>query len=139
MRTSSPHWFKSSSLTLTEAESMHILRGNQVGRIVFDDEDGPMALPVNYSVEGDDVVVRTTLRGSIARNCVDRRVAFEVDEIDDFTESGCSVVLRGLATRATPLTTPRPDDLPYPWAEGDRHLILRIRPDSITGRRLIPI
>lgn len=137
MKTSSPHWFRSSLVALTEDECREILRVNQVGRIVFDDARGPVALPVNYTVDGGDVVVRTTPTGAIARNTAHQRVAFEVDEIDDFNESGCSVVVRGTAIPTTPLDKPTADALPYPWAEGPRHQVIRIRPDTITGRRLI--
>lgn len=137
MKTSSPHWFRSSLVAMTEDECRQILRGNQVGRIIFDDDRGPIALPVNYAIEDGDVVVRTTPTGSIARNTPHQQVAFEVDELDEFNESGCSVVVRGTATSTTPLDKPASDGLPYPWAEGPRHQVIRVHPDTITGRRLI--
>jgi nitroimidazol reductase NimA-like FMN-containing flavoprotein (pyridoxamine 5'-phosphate oxidase superfamily) len=137
MKTEQPHWFESREVTLSESECLEVLGGNQVGRIVFDDEVGPVALPVNYAVEGTDIVIRTLHSGTIARNTAQRLVAFEVDEIDDYTESGCSVVVRGRAD-VKPLGEFPPKDEPHPWAEGDRHCIVRIRPEAITGRRLIP-
>ena len=64
--------------------------------------------------------------------------AFEVDDIDDFLESGWSVVLTGTATYVDD-----PDDLPdsrvgFPdsWAAGDRTLFVRIEPTGVTGRRV---
>lgn len=137
MRTEQPHWFKSSVVTLTDSECMDVLRGNQVGRVIFQDGIGPVALPVNYAMEDGDVVFRTVEGGSIALNTEKRPVAFEVDEIDDYTESGCSVIVRGLAV-VSPESAPASEDGPTSWAEGERPCVIRIRPHTVAGRRLMP-
>lgn len=130
------HWFKSRVHDLDREECLELLESLKVGRIVFVDDSGPDALPVNYVMDGSDVLVATTPYGAIARGATNERVAFEVDEIFGYSESGWSVVVRGRATRESPFDPP--PELPYPWAEGNRSYVLRIRADQITGRRLIP-
>ena len=43
---------------LTSTECFALLVEQVVGRIVFADDDGPGAVPVNYGVAGDEVVFR---------------------------------------------------------------------------------
>ena len=132
------YWDKCQSHELARLECLDILRAHEVGRLVFDDGHGPMVLPVNYAMQGQDILIRTDASGSIARHATDKRVAFEVDEVDDISETGCSVVVRGTATQASPESAP-PDDEPYAWAEGVRLHVLHIHTDRITGRRLAPV
>jgi hypothetical protein len=133
------HWFKARVQEMERGECMELLESHRFGRIAFADDLGPTALPVNYALDGNDILVATSPYGAIASWAPTKRVAFEVDDIDRSRESGWSVLVRGRAEEALYLDIPaNPDDRPYPWAEGSRHFILRIRSDSITGRRLIP-
>ena len=132
----SPHWFSSKLRDLPTDECRRLLHAQQVGRLAFSDDSGPDVMPVNYVMDGDDVLIATSPYGAIARATTGARVAFEVDELDDYTESGWSVVVRGRATRESPLELP--DERPQPWADGNRTYVMRIHADSITGRRLIP-
>lgn len=132
------HWYKSRVRELDPAECKRLLAEQKVGRIAFTDDSGPDVLPVNYSLDGDDVLIATSSYGAIARAATGARVAFEIDDIDSYTESGWSVVVRGRATRVLPSELPAdPADRPYPWAEGTRSYVVRIRPDAVTGRRLL--
>ena len=130
------HWFSSKLRDLDQEECVNLLHTRTVGRIAFTDDSGPDVLPVNYVMDGSDVLIATTGYGALARAATNGRVAFEVDELDDYTESGWSVVVRGKATRESPFdqSTRRP----HPWADGTRTYLLRISPDRISGRRLIP-
>ena len=130
------HWYKANLRTIERSECLSLLRTQKVGRIAFTDDSGPDALPVNYSLDGEDILIATTGYSSMARAATGARVAFEVDEIDAYTESGWSVVIRGHAHRASPFETN--DNPPYPWVEGNRGYIIRITPDVVTGRRLVP-
>jgi nitroimidazol reductase NimA-like FMN-containing flavoprotein (pyridoxamine 5'-phosphate oxidase superfamily) len=110
-----------------------------VGRIALVDEDGPVVLPVNYVMDGETVLFRTSPANSIARHLDDARVAFEVDEFDDYTQSGWSVVVRGVASFVPADELDRDEQSgPFPWADGVRTLVVRVTPLSITGRRLLP-
>ena len=92
-------------------------------------------IPVNFTANGSDVVVRTTAHSEAARECDDSRVAFEVDEVDAATRSGWSVLMRG---RAHLESGPTDDEGPDVWAPGPRSLRLRIEVTEVTGRRIIP-
>jgi hypothetical protein len=65
-------------------------------------------------------------------------VAFEVDAIDEATRTGWSVVVRGtLADITDPADLERLRALPlYPWAPGEKARYVRVRPLSVTGRRI---
>jgi nitroimidazol reductase NimA-like FMN-containing flavoprotein (pyridoxamine 5'-phosphate oxidase superfamily) len=130
------HWFGSNVRDLDRAECVERLQSAQVGRIAFTDDRGPDVLPVNYVMDGEDVLVATTGYGAIARAAASGRVAFEVDAIDEATETGWSVVVRGRATRESPFDPPA--ERPRPWAAGTRSYVLRITPNAISGRRLLP-
>jgi nitroimidazol reductase NimA-like FMN-containing flavoprotein (pyridoxamine 5'-phosphate oxidase superfamily) len=130
------HWFSGKLRDLDQEECVNLLHTRTVGRIAFTDDSGPDVLPVNYVMDGNDVLIATTGYGALARAATNSRVAFEVDELDDYTESGWSVVIRGRATRESPFE--RSERRPHPWADGTRTYLLRIAPDSISGRRLIP-
>ena len=133
------HWFKSHLRSLRKDDCLELLASRQVGRICFTDTSGPMVMPVNYRVVADRILIAVSPFGEIARHAVDNPVAFEIDETDDYTETGWSVVVRGKATREQYDELPDDrDDWPRPWVEGTRSLILGITPALISGRRLLP-
>lgn len=134
--TSNPHWFKSRVRDLDRAECLTLLHSQRVGRLAFTDDSGTDVIPVNFVLDGGDLLIATSAYGPIARSATGARVAFEVDGVDDFTESGWSVVVRGRTTREAPFDLPA--ERPYPWAEGTRSYVLRVHAEVVTGRRLIP-
>jgi transcriptional regulator with XRE-family HTH domain len=128
----------------TQESKAHVAPGG-VGLFLFDDPSrGPVAFPVNYKMEGDDVVFRTTdgsggpvafLRQAPASG---RKVAFDVDHLDDALAEGWSVLLSGSARIITDK-----DELDRakalgiePWAGPDLDVYVRLTPDEITGRRI---
>lgn len=138
--TTTNHWFKSRIRELDRTECQRLLRSTKVGRLAFTDDSGPDVLPTNFTMDGDDVLIATSGYGAIARAATGSRVAFEIDGLDDYTESGWSVVVRGRADHVPHFELPPdPTERPYPWAEGNRSYILRIRPDTVTGIRLLPV
>jgi len=95
-------------------------------------------VPVNFVLRDGQVVFRTSPHTSLGRHAHGTTVAFEIDDIDDFTQSGWSVLVRGTATYVDPDELPDAADVrPQPWPQGVRTLQLRIRPHSLTGRRLL--
>jgi uncharacterized protein len=127
---------------LTPDECYALLNSAQVGRFVYLDDLGPLAVPVNYSVAGTDVVFR--VEGGAKAGAMQQRVlAFEVDGIDPVDESGWSVLVRGQghdvpATEVPSLLQRMDGDFPRPWASGIHNIWLRITPSTVTGRRLGP-
>jgi nitroimidazol reductase NimA-like FMN-containing flavoprotein (pyridoxamine 5'-phosphate oxidase superfamily) len=130
-------WFASHLRELSPEECQSLLGGGRVGRIAFTDPEGPLVIPVNYVMVDGCVVVATSPYSSLARNATSAPVAFEVDGIDEFTESGWSVLVRG-TTSVVDRQELSDVELPQPWAEGIRTLILKIFVAEISGRRLIP-
>ena len=67
-------------------------------------------------------------------------VAFEVDYHDKLSRRGWSILLNGSAARVDAdepaLSGADPRRPPEPWAPGDRDLVVRLTPRSISGRRV---
>jgi nitroimidazol reductase NimA-like FMN-containing flavoprotein (pyridoxamine 5'-phosphate oxidase superfamily) len=131
------HWFRSHLRDMSREECFELLESRQVGRVVFDDPDGPLALPVNYTVQNESVVIATSPTNSLSGYVVDRPVAFEVDEIDEFNETGWSVLVRGMATVLNGELLDEEHE-PNPWVDGDRTLLIRISARHVSGRYLLP-
>lgn len=126
---------------LAPGRCLALLRSHpaRVGRLGVTDADGqPLIVPVNYRMDGDAVVIRADPDSLIARRALERRVAFEVDDVDAAWQEGWSVLIRGTARRVSDvveLARLRRLQL-RPWAPGERTLYLRIDPELVTGRQL---
>jgi uncharacterized protein len=124
---------------LKRSECQALLRAGVFGRIAFSTEDGPVAMPVNYSVSDTAVNVRTAMDSLLARYAVGVRVAFEIDHVDYAHHRGWSVMVRGtMAVVDDPAEVARIRSVwePRPWASGDRSLLLKLPWTELTGRRL---
>ena len=124
--------------TMTAAECRAHLANGGIGRFLFAASRGPVAVPVNFAMLGDDVVFRTDDRTAAAGAIGQHKVSFDVDHIDEALSEGWSVLVSGTASILT-----RPDDLRaasrlgiQPWAGGDRGTYIRLVTAEITGRRL---
>jgi len=125
---------------LTWDECFELLKQEVVGRLVYHDESGPAAAPVNYVLAGHDIVFRTE-DGSKVRALRESGVAFEADDIDVAGRSGWSVLVRGtceeIALERVPELLRRiGGDLPLPWKKGVHKIWVVITPKTVTGRRL---
>jgi transcriptional regulator with XRE-family HTH domain len=108
-----------------------------VGRIVFDSDDGPIALPVNYSVANESIFLRTAEDTAIARIPSDSKVSFEVDHIDDALGAGWSVLVYATCEHLDDAEVARAADVALePWAGGSRDHWLRLRSRSVVGRSI---
>jgi nitroimidazol reductase NimA-like FMN-containing flavoprotein (pyridoxamine 5'-phosphate oxidase superfamily) len=123
---------------LTDDECFRLLRTAVVGRIVFDDARGPVALPVNYAMDGLDIVFRTSAMSNV-RASVYMPAAFEVDAIDVQRRDGWSVLASGRVLEVDdPAEIARLEALGVaPWAGGERTNHLRLTVQRVTGRRLV--
>ena len=129
-------------LTTQECKA-HVAAGG-IGRFLFDDPGrGPVAIPVNYKMDGDDVIFRTSGTSGVGAEmrvnaALGQRVAFDVDHLDDALAEGWSVLLSGTARIITdPAELDRVKALDIePWAAGDRDLYVRLVPAEITGRHI---
>jgi uncharacterized protein len=130
--TRTEYWFPGRLSELPAGECRELMGSTSVGRVAFVDEDGPTVLPVNYVLDGDDVLFRTAPDNTLGRHLEGNRgVASE--------ETGWSVLVRGTATSMGTDDVSRDEALqPFSWAAGRRTQLVRIAPGSVTGRRLLP-
>lgn len=105
-----------------------------VGRLVWQGERGLSVATLNFAVDRHSILVRTIAYGSIARECDDSQVAFQVDYADEATRTGWSVLMRGRAHVEYGETVPI--DAVDAWPEGSRLLALRVVADRVSGVRL---
>ena len=128
---------------LTATECFALLNDDEVGRLIFVDDIGPAALPVNYAIDGESVVFR--IEHSSKQFALERALAFEVDKIDRSLHSGWSVLVRGTAQElamdeVAALVRRVTTAFPRPWAEGVHSVWMKLTPTDVTGRRLgIPV
>jgi hypothetical protein len=100
----------------------------------------PAVQPVNFRTHLEQVVIRVAggakLEAAVGRSVV----AFQADQLDPELRSGWSVTVVGHAELITGVA-----DLVElsgtwlrPWVSGRREHFVRIRPEKVTGRRLVP-
>jgi uncharacterized protein len=123
---------------LTRQECLALLADGVVGRVIFTDRAMPAAQPVNYILDGEEIVFRTANGSKLAAAIRHAVVGFQVDDIDIRARTGWSVLGVGEAYevvhpgRLTKLAQRQPD----PWvADHDAHTI-SITLQIISGRRL---
>jgi nitroimidazol reductase NimA-like FMN-containing flavoprotein (pyridoxamine 5'-phosphate oxidase superfamily) len=130
-------WFPSHLKEMTKDECLELLAGHQVGRVAYCDELGPVVLPVNYVLDHDCVLIQISPHSTLATHLRSAHASFEIDDFDEYNQSGWSVLVRGDAAYVDSEDLPDEDDRPEAWAEGQRTLHVRITPHDITGRRLL--
>jgi hypothetical protein len=127
-------------LVLGLEECLERLRITPVGRLAFVSEGEPVVFPVHHTVDGVDVVFRTSWGSKLQVAETSGLVAYEVDGYDTLGESGWSVVVKGTAQFVDEsVDTDRYEQLGLrSWAalEGPGFWV-RIRPVEITGREII--
>jgi nitroimidazol reductase NimA-like FMN-containing flavoprotein (pyridoxamine 5'-phosphate oxidase superfamily) len=127
---------------LTVTECFDLLRTQRIGRLGVNAQHYPLIFPVNYALDRDVIVFRTS-PGTKLTEATHANVTFEVDEIDQRRRSGWSVLVRGLAEEVTEshradLVQRTRDSGVEPWAPGEHGHWLRLIPTAISGRWLIP-
>jgi nitroimidazol reductase NimA-like FMN-containing flavoprotein (pyridoxamine 5'-phosphate oxidase superfamily) len=115
-----------------------LLRHAHTGRLAHVADGRPHIVPLNYAVDGDDVVVRLGPGTALRAVAGGAPVAFQVDGVDELYHQGWSVVVHGRAAEVVdPTEVARLRLLPLrPWAGGVRDHVVRIRAEALTGRRI---
>lgn len=124
---------------LNNAECMNYLAEAHVGRVGLVVDDYPAIFPVNYTIDGDQVLFRTGETTKLTEASM-ARVAFEVDHVDPASRQGWSVLIQGRADDigdAVDATSVRLRQRTLDtWAPGERLRWFVIRPLKISGRRI---
>lgn len=126
-------------MVLPRGQCLRLLRRTRVGRVVVNVAGVPAAFPVNFALLDDDIVFRTSPGTKLSAALEGAVVGFQVDRIDPVFESGWSVLIQG------PSSVIREDDDLLraqrlhlrAWAPGQRPHFVRIRSESVSGRRFL--
>lgn len=123
---------------LSPADCRALLAPGGVGRFLFTAVRGPVAIPVNYRMLGQDIVFRTSRASGAAAGAQLPQVSFDVDHIDDVLGEGWSVLVSGdahVVIEAAELAEVTALGI-MPWAGGERDTYVRLTAREITGRRI---
>ena len=123
---------------LTRSECLSLLADGVIGRVIFTDHALPTVQPVNYLLDGEEIIFRTANGSKLAAATRNAVVAFQLDEFDMTARSGWTVLGVGEAYEVVnPARLAELADLqPDPWVrEHDAHT-LSIPLTIVTGRRL---
>jgi hypothetical protein len=119
-------------------ECVELLGSRRFGRFAYVESARALdVVPVNYVCRADGSVVFRSGPGP-KLSAADRRdvVAFQVDDIDEDSHTGWSVLVVGRARRLSHGEVSELSDLPQPWANGPRYQFVLVQPTRIEGRRL---
>jgi nitroimidazol reductase NimA-like FMN-containing flavoprotein (pyridoxamine 5'-phosphate oxidase superfamily) len=127
--------------TLSQPECAALLAGGSVGRLAIVVDDHPHIVPVNYAAEGTTIVFRTAA-DTILTEASLRRVAFEVDAIDEDRRAGWSVCVHGDGAEITHGVDAESRHLRElfldTWAPEGRDRWFKVVASTVTGRYLVP-
>jgi nitroimidazol reductase NimA-like FMN-containing flavoprotein (pyridoxamine 5'-phosphate oxidase superfamily) len=123
---------------LERADCLGLLASVPLGRVVFTDRALPAIQPVNFVLDGEDVIIRAATGSKLALAMRDTVVAFEADDFDPATRTGWSVTLIG---HARPVEDP--DEVTrlmrlrlQPWTPGPNDRFIRVSGSDLAGRRI---
>ena len=114
-------------------ECWQMLREEEFGRLAFRLVDEVYITPINYAVDHDTLLFRTTGGNKLLAVAMGSEVAFEIDRYDD--ETARSVVVRGSARILPEDEEHRAENVPLrPWVGTPKYDVVEISPRVVTGR-----
>ena len=122
---------------LTETESWNLLRANAFARLALSVGDRPEIFPINYAVQDDSLLFRTSQGTKLAALTINQHVALEIDGYDD--NGGWSVVVKGAARAAEwgeDFNVAATAGL-RPWVATVKQVFVRVTPSEISGRSFV--
>jgi uncharacterized protein len=124
--------------TLSADQCLNLLASRDLGRIALVIGDQPEIFPVNYSIDRSIVVFRVA-PGTKPSMTPNRRIAFEVDDLDARAGIAWSVMVKGVVLDVTTSKDPFTAFLRTAGVRsappGDRPLWMALYPSEISGRR----
>jgi len=121
---------------MSDKDCWELLASEEVGRVAEVIDGRVEIFPVNYALDGDGIIFRTNA-GRKLSGVLSGEVAFEVDCIDKDARVGWSVVVHGEAHDISRFDTSGRQSAVQAWS-GQKDYLVRIRPISMTGRRVSP-
>lgn len=123
---------------LDEPACRSLLARTRFGRVGVTVGALPVIVPVNYIVDGDDVVFATRTGTKLRAAVRQAIVAFQIDAVDEHARAGWSVLAIGPCEEVT-----EPEEREAllgrldPFARWRDHVV-RMHPDLLSGRRIAP-
>jgi uncharacterized protein len=122
---------------MSRQQCLDLIESHHLGRVAWQAADLPQILPVSYAMHQGSAYFRTAPDSILAELTQPTSVALEVDDLDQQNRSGWSIVMHGRTSAVS-----EPDALAalsaseslVPWASGNRTLLIRIRPERVSGR-----
>ena len=130
---------KGELLELSVEQCERLLEKSPIGRVGFSFAGEQVILPVNYRYLDGAIVYRSLFGQKLHVAAAEQPVAFEVDEWDEQTRSGWSVLVKGHAEQIAEYDALVVADAigPQPWAEeAAEGRWVRVVAEEITGRWL---
>jgi nitroimidazol reductase NimA-like FMN-containing flavoprotein (pyridoxamine 5'-phosphate oxidase superfamily) len=123
---------------LSPRDCVALLRGAQIGRVVFTVAALPAIVPITFSIQDEAVVMCTAANSRLANAANGNVLAFEADELYPASRIGWSVVVTGVAELVTdPAERARLHGVVVPWAPGQHDVFIRLPFTVVTGRRIV--
>ncbi|HEV7205468.1 MAG TPA: pyridoxamine 5'-phosphate oxidase family protein [Jatrophihabitans sp.] len=121
---------------LDRSECLHLLAGQEVGRLAIAIAGHPDVFPINYVLDGESIVFCTAEGTKFAAIFISDSVAFETDAFDEVTGDAWSVVVQARAEEIPMHDVVDDTAFPlYPWSATPKSRFVRLTPVQITGRR----
>ena len=121
---------------LSPEQAWDFLRRHELGRLAHRLGEDLTIVPVNYSVAGQRLLIRTAQGSKLLGVVMHPRVAFEVDEIG--ATSATSVIARGTATQLSEREVTDTEALqPRPWIDTPKYEVIAIDLHEISGRTFV--
>ena len=122
---------------LSRQESLRLLGNVGIGRIAFISRAMPAIRLVSHIMNGDHLLIGCGYEAEIAAILGPRgtsMIVYQADMVDPATRLGWNVVLNGrTALMADPVELARVQPQLDGWRGGRADLVLRIRPELVTG------
>lgn len=123
---------------ISDDECWELAATKTVGRLAVSIKNRPDIFPVNYRVVDGALLLRTAPGVKLAAATLGSGIAFEIDDLDENSHHGWSVVIHGTAHELDRL-----DDLleaeataVETWATSTKNRFVRIEVEEISGRRV---
>jgi nitroimidazol reductase NimA-like FMN-containing flavoprotein (pyridoxamine 5'-phosphate oxidase superfamily) len=123
---------------LEHHECLQLLAASHLGRIGVTSGALPLIFPVNYRLDGDELLFRTAVGTKLDVATRGTVVAFEVDDFEPVSHAGWSVIVTGRARRLSE-DEAREKEARAPvarWAPGPDGNTVAVSIDMVSGRRL---
>jgi len=122
---------------LAERECLELLASRVVGRVAVVVDGQARVFPVNYLVDGSDIIFRTDEGAKLDAASAGAGVTFDIDDSDPLYHTGWSVMVTGRLEEVTqPHDLQRVRGLPVrAWGRNGRHWV-RMPIAAVSGRRI---